>query len=197
VVTNVAAKNYGTDALTYDVDPRDANQPKVMNPFVGKSGVRIMQWYIYKGDDLVRGRLIELHFCMDFPEDPSPEDLQHGKFVLFECPHPTAPRHPGSFLKTNCTLRPDLSIVPREHFEKMSRIDENGETFKWWVLYYKIIVTVQSGPMLFSIDCGATIHPIVCRAGRSAFFNECLISTTTTPYVQNIVLRGHRIVPSS
>jgi hypothetical protein len=115
--------------------------------------VEIVTWYIHNGDDLVRDRPIEFDFFSTFSEDPSPEVLQSIYLILFECAHPVAPRHPGPFLKENCTLRPDLSTVPKEYFERKSRTNEQGEKIKWWTLHYKVIVAIQSGPMLFSMQC--------------------------------------------
>lgn len=53
-----------------------------------------------------------------------------------------------------CTLKTDLSVVPVDAFKKQSRFGENGEEIKYWELHYKLLVTVQSGPMLFSIVSG-------------------------------------------
>jgi hypothetical protein len=55
----------------------------------------------------------------------------------------------------NCSLMSDLSIVPIDQFKKKSRVDTgDGSLVQWWELHYKLLVEIQSGPMLFSIQCG-------------------------------------------
>jgi hypothetical protein len=46
----------------------------------------------------------------------------------------------------------ELSVVPKEFFVNRLRREPNGNIVKWWELYYKLVVTIQSGPMLFSIN---------------------------------------------
>ena len=45
-------------------------------------------------------------------------------------------------------------MVPRELLKKKSRVDKDGQTFDWWELQYKLLVSIESGPMLFSLVCG-------------------------------------------
>lgn len=55
----------------------------------------------------------------------------------------------------NCSLKTDLSVIPTTQFKKKSRVSRvDGSTLQWWELHYKLLVTIQSGPMLFSIQCG-------------------------------------------
>jgi hypothetical protein len=54
----------------------------------------------------------------------------------------------------NYTLTADLSAVPKSMFRKHSRLLESGEELHYWELHFKLLVTIQSGPMIFSIVCG-------------------------------------------
>ena len=154
VVSNIAPKHYGVAALRLDIDPtKDAGEPQHVSERSGKSGVMVMTWYIHQGDDLMRARPIEFHFFKEYAERPSHGELQ-DESVLLECESAEAPRHPREGLtKPNCTLKTDLSVIPEEFYEKRWRQESNGNVVKWWELYYKLVVTIQSGPMLFSIDC--------------------------------------------
>ena len=120
-----------------------------------------MKWYIHQGDDLKRARPIEFDFFRDYREDPSKEDLQ-DEITLEECEIAHAPRHPReALLKKTCTLRSDLSVVPKELFERKWRLDSDGNHVNWWELHYKLVVTIQSGPMLFSINCHGQEYGVV------------------------------------
>jgi hypothetical protein len=46
----------------------------------------------------------------------------------------------------------DLSVVLKEFFVSRSRREPNGNTVKRWELCYKLVVTIQSGQILFSIN---------------------------------------------
>ncbi len=154
VVSNVIPKHYGVSATQYDIDPiEDADEERFYSKYLDKDGVERMTWYIHQGDDRMRARPIEFDFFSTYDEDPSYETLQET-IVLWECESLQAPRHPREGLITpNCTLKADLSGVPAEHFIKRSRRETDGKVFKWWDLHYKLVVTLQSGPMLFSISC--------------------------------------------
>ena len=153
VVSNIAPKHYGVDVLSYNIESIDRAQPQDFDELSGRWGIRKMCWYIYQGDDLMRARPIEFDFFRQYPEDPSYDELQ-AESTLLECDTAQAPRYPEAMpMKTNCTLKTDLSVVPEEFFEKKSRRGSDGKILKWWELYYKLVVTIQSGPMLFSINC--------------------------------------------
>jgi hypothetical protein len=36
-------------------------------------------------------------------------------------------------------------VVPKEFFVNRLRREPNGNIVKWWELYYKLVVTIQSG----------------------------------------------------
>lgn len=60
----------------------------------------------------------------------------------------------GTTIK-NCSLKVDLSTVPQAQFKKKSRTKhDDGQLVQWWELHFKLLVAVQSGPMLFSLECG-------------------------------------------
>ncbi|KAI4255015.1 MAG: hypothetical protein L6R42_006950 [Xanthoria sp. 1 TBL-2021] len=152
VVSNVAPKHYGVRAISYTIHPtEDANQERHYHHLLGKNGVERMIWYIHQGDDLERNRPIEFDFYSAFSENPTHEQLFQQKYLL-EWGGEQAPLHPKAGMKTNCTLRADLSGVPKDHFDKKERRLLDGALIKWWELRYKLVVEIQSGPMLFSIS---------------------------------------------
>lgn len=124
------------ESTHYPVDPvKDAGEKQLYSNLRGQWGVRRMNWYIEQGDDLMRARPIEFDFFREYNENPSHDDLQVTS-VLLECESAKAPLHPrDELLKTNCTLTTDLSVVPKEYFEKKSRRDSDGKMIKWWELY--------------------------------------------------------------
>ena len=154
VVSNVASKHYGVDCTMFNIDTiEDKGEKQLYNSHTGQWGVRRMEWYINQGDDLQRARPIEVDYMRDFEEDPSYEELQ-VEDGLWECDREKAPRHPKEgLLKLNCLLKTDLSVLPKDYFEKRSRREPDGRLIKWWELHFKLVVTVQSGPLLFSLKC--------------------------------------------
>ena len=138
----------------FPIDPvKDAGEKQLYSHLNGMWGVRRMNWYIEQGDDLMRARPIEFDFFREYDVNPSHDDLQVTS-VLLECESAKAPLHPrDELLKTNCTLTTDLSVVPKEYFEKKLRRDSDGKMIIWWELHFKLVVTIQSGPMLFSLKC--------------------------------------------
>ena len=153
VVSNVAPKHYGVAAVAINPDAKDMGEPLVTFERSGKRGVDKMTWYIHQGDDLMRARPIEFDFFKEYSENPSHSELQE-EHVLLECDNAQAPRYPREgHLSPNCTLRTDLSVIPKDFFEKRVRRDSDGNVIIWCELSYKLVVTIQSGPMLFSISC--------------------------------------------
>lgn len=153
MVSNVSPKHYGVAGRSTNVnDPAFLGQPKVMCEFRGELVVNTMFWHIHKGDDLVRERPVELDFFTSLPAHPSDEELQLT-FVLLESGAEQAPLFPQGDLKPNCTLKCDLSSVPKEFFEAKTRVDAAGGIVKWCEITYKVILTISSGPMKFSLKC--------------------------------------------
>ena len=65
-----------------------------------------------------------------------------------------APAYPRPSVTKNGSLVSDMSEVPEDAFKKKTRVDAStGQTTEYWQLHYKIMVTIQSGPMLFSLMC--------------------------------------------
>lgn len=174
VIASIAPKHYGVACRSTYHEKEDAGQTKYWDNEYELWRVNKMTWYIEKGDDLVRARKIEFPFFRSFSPDPSAEDLIITE-TLHECALDIKPLHPRSgksstqvehvdfladtvnidVVTKNCTLKTDLSVVPKSHFKKKSRISRtDGSTLHWWELHYKLLVTIQSGPMLFSIQCG-------------------------------------------
>ena len=154
VVSNIATKHYGVYARECDIDPvQDAGEEKFYTNYLGRSEIDRMTWYIRQGDDLKRACPIEVDCWAAFPEKPSFDTLQEVS-RLWECEDPQPSRHPrGDRIKLNCTLTADLSGIPKKHLKSRLRQGADGSIFKWWELHFKLIVTFQSGPMLFSINC--------------------------------------------
>ena len=154
VVSTVAPKHYGISAREYDIDPiHDAHEEKFYSNYHGKSEIDRMTWFIHQGDDLMRACPIEVDCWAAFTEKPSFDTSQEVS-ILWECEDPVPPRHPrGDRIKSNCTLTADLSGIPKKHLEKKVGHDADGSIFQWWLLRFKFVVTFQSGPMLFSINC--------------------------------------------
>lgn len=49
----------------------------------------------------------------------------------------------------------DLSMVPRELIKQKARVDQDGNTVRYWELHYKLLVSIETGAgMLFSLICG-------------------------------------------
>ena len=154
VVSNVATKHYGVDCINYNIDPiEDKEENQTYSHYLRQWGVKKMVWYIEKDDDLQRARPIEMDYTRSFSEYPSHDELQ-VEDTLWQCDNDRAPRHPrDDLLKLNCKLKTDLSVLPEDFFEKRSTRDPDGSTIKWWQLHFKLVVTVQSGPLLFSLKC--------------------------------------------
>jgi len=110
-----------------------------------------MTWYINKGDDLLRSRKIAFPFFISFNANPTYDELQI-KSELLECAPDKALIHPKEGVVTkNCTLTTDLSKVPKDLFKKKKRSSDGEE---YWQLHFKLLVTIQSGPMVFSLEAG-------------------------------------------
>ena len=154
VISNIAPKHYDICTVSTDIGfAEDMKEKPFFFQHSGKWGVQIMTWYIHQGDDLMRARPIEFDFFYEYAENPAHEQLQH-EIVLMECESVQAPRHPrGDIMRKNCVLKTDLSQVPKKYFDKRSRILMDGGIYHYCELRYKLIVTIQSGPMLFSLSC--------------------------------------------
>jgi hypothetical protein len=132
---------------------KDANEKREWDEYRGEWRVHKMYWHIHQGDDLSRARPIELDFSRSFDEYPDEEELQVVE-ELQECNLERAARYPReASVKQNCALKVDLSTVPEEYFERKSRRGENGDKIRWWELRYKLVLTISSGPMQFSMKC--------------------------------------------
>lgn len=154
VAANVAPKHYGVSGVEFDIDPiKDAGRPTTIDPHTGRRQIKKMTWYIYRGQELDRARPIAFDWFMNFPENPSDDVLDENPIRLWESVQRIAQRHPDRKMSTNCVLWPLLSKVPKEFFERKSRLDASGRLIKWWRLDFKILITIQSGPMKFTLNC--------------------------------------------
>lgn len=154
VAINFAPKHYGVSGIEFDIDPiLDAGRTTSIDPYTGRRQIKKMTWYIRWGQELERARPIVFDWFLDFPENPSDKLLDGNSIKLWESVQPNAQRYPDSNMSTNCVLRPRLSDVPKAFFEGKSRLSSSGKLVKWWRLRFKIIITIQSGPMKFSLNC--------------------------------------------
>ena len=155
VVSNIARKHYGVRGMSYDIDRiKDANEQRYFCDIRGKWGVDRMYWYIQQGDDLMRHRPIRWSFNRVYQRIPSSHAELQVESRLQECESAEAPRHPrAGIVRTLCTLNTDLSAIPKKCFKRQRRRGTNGKLFRYWQLDYELVLTIQSGPMLFSLNC--------------------------------------------
>ncbi|KAI9792787.1 MAG: hypothetical protein M1816_001519 [Peltula sp. TS41687] len=146
VVCNVAPKHYGVAAFGPYDSSRDLGLPRDWE-----------QWDDVEYQDLLRAQKIELHFTKRFSCDqsqnrPNRHELSVIRFELLECSLNQAPVHPTEGITTiNCTLSLDLTTLPLEVFTKKFKA---SNYLPYWELNFKLLVTIQSGPMFFSLQIG-------------------------------------------
>lgn len=148
ITSNVAPKHYGVSANSV-YEEEDSGEQKHWDSYESVWRVTKMTWYIHKGDDLLRSRKIEFPFYRTFDPNPSYDQLQI-EASLKECGSDKAPDYPNGVVTQNCTMKTDLSMISPDLFKKKTGPDGK----EYWQLYYKLLVTIQSGPMIFSIVCG-------------------------------------------
>lgn len=136
-----------------------------------------MSWFIHKSDDLVRARPIELDLHHTFSPNPTNMELRMRQPLLASRLN-TALKHPQADMETVCTLKCDLSVVPKELFEKQSRTDDYGNKAAWSELLFKLVQTISSGPMQFSLKCWQGVR--WCLSGLLRLDQKCVA------YVQRI-----------
>jgi hypothetical protein len=171
VVTNISPKHYGFGEKHDYSKNRDGDKGYV-DEYSRKWSVDIMKWPISKGQALDRSRRIVIPLWHRFNPNPSDRELQLTR-ILRECLFDNAPLHTqdseyilqtsGGFPITDvsnadrvtktCNLYIDLSMVPVSQFQEDDR-DEPWLTTYSWLLEYELLVTIQSGPMLFDLQCG-------------------------------------------
>ena len=150
VTSNIAPKHYGVDCTSQYLKSRDRNEPKVWDDWDKIWRCNIMVWYINIGDDLLRSRKIAWPFKVIFEGPLEDRKLVH-KTELLECSAATQPVHPKKgIVTTNCTLEADLTSVPKHLFKRKMKSD-GAEGYE---LHYKLMVSIQSGPMVFSLEVG-------------------------------------------
>lgn len=45
-------------------------------------------------------------------------------------------------------------MLPRETFKKKAKINNDGNQITWWEVHYKLLVSIESGPMVMSLVAG-------------------------------------------
>lgn len=94
VVSTRSPKHYGTSANNPWDSFRDRGRRKMKHQWEEYYMCEIMQWFIYKEDELVRDQKKQLTFWRDFPgHSPTKQDLQVVGH-LYECNSILAPDHP-------------------------------------------------------------------------------------------------------
>ncbi|KAI0125684.1 hypothetical protein BJ170DRAFT_684939 [Xylariales sp. AK1849] len=159
VLSTRSAKHYGTSCNSTWDSFRDRGFPKLKDEWKEDWRCEIMQWFIYKEDELVRDKKKSLSFFRGFTgHNPSKADLQIVD-QLYESGSILAPDHPGDDVKSNVTLNTDLSKVPKKHFRKLNR-DSDGAPYSQ--LDYNLqIENGQSGLMKFSIEVDGKLYAAV------------------------------------
>ncbi|KAF2878236.1 hypothetical protein BDV95DRAFT_600907 [Massariosphaeria phaeospora] len=73
----------------------------------------------------------------------------HIQDELEMCSKDNAPVYPKKSVIRNCALKIDLSKVPKNKFEKVTK---SGRTYL--KLDYRLLIRVEGAQMVFSFDCG-------------------------------------------
>ncbi|KAI9748615.1 MAG: hypothetical protein M1835_001753 [Candelina submexicana] len=108
-----------------------------------------------QGDSLSRPRKISFPFYRQFSANLRDDELIITNRLL-ECSITTQPIHPTKgVVITNCILIVDLSAVPRHLFRKKTRYTDEATYYE---LHYNLMVTIQSAPMLFSLEVGGKAY---------------------------------------
>ncbi|KEZ45057.1 hypothetical protein SAPIO_CDS2479 [Scedosporium apiospermum] len=140
VKTTKAPKHYGSSANSTWNSSRDRGHLKIWDKWAEVEKCKTMSWFIYRGEDLVRGKKIKLPFYRSLGGSyPRGRELQ---FVdhLYECNALLAPAHPNG----------DLSAAPRTCFTTKQR-PSDGE-FYTEIHYHLVIENDSSGLMKFSLE---------------------------------------------
>ncbi|KFG77530.1 hypothetical protein MANI_111979 [Metarhizium anisopliae] len=150
VIATKAPKHYGTCCTAKWEANRDRGYQKFKDVWEEEDKCSIMQWFIYKDDDLVRGKKLKLPFYRKWPgTHPNGSEL-HVEEQLYESSVLLAPDHPEDEVKLNCTLKSDLSKVPKSCFVKKKRASDGA---KYIEIHYSLQVeNNESGLMKFSIE---------------------------------------------
>lgn len=149
VVSNIASKHYGVRTASIFDASRDHGEQKHWDAWDEKWRCNVMRWYISMGDELSRSRKISFPFQRSFSSLLIPAELSYTA-DLKECGLEIQPVHPRERTVTkNCTLKADLNGVPRHLFKKKTRSLDGMPCLE---LRYNLLISIQSGPMVFSIE---------------------------------------------
>ncbi|KAI0539552.1 Hsp70 family protein-like protein [Xylaria digitata] len=148
VVSTRATKHYGVTFHSAWEHSRDRGQPKKQYDFWAGDRCKLMRWYIEKEDELKRGHKNSYQFSRNIGgHNPSPNELEFEE-NLYECTSVSAPVHPDDSIKMNCSLRTDLTKVPKSCF-KQKYLD--GKPYSR-ISYNLLLENLPSGLMKFSIE---------------------------------------------
>ncbi|KAF3051457.1 hypothetical protein E8E11_010107 [Didymella keratinophila] len=152
VKITVADHHYGIDASVKFDAQRDTGHEhlKFFDKWEEIDRVHRMQWYINRGDDLVRSRSIEHAFISTCSIDPTPEEL-NATYYLMSCASNKAPEYPDEDVVGNCALTIDLSGVPRSSWKKKSRPSDGVEFYE---ISFKLLIQVEGARLTFSFESG-------------------------------------------
>ncbi|KAF7859445.1 uncharacterized protein EAF02_010893 [Botrytis sinoallii] len=145
VVSTQATRHYGITASNIYHDIEDKGYPKFMDVY-GKWRTRRMTWYIQRGDNLQRPQKIRFSFYRTI-HSISDENLIFREH-LEHCEVDSAPIRPDPTVAVNCSLQVDLrSVDPKTFREKTDRLGN-----PCWDVHYKLVVTINSAIMMFSLE---------------------------------------------
>lgn len=105
-----------------------------------------MTWYINRGDELERSQKLLFSFYRTL--DDLSDDSLIFEAILKQCESIIAPVYPDSSIKTNCTMKVDLTGVDRTKFKP--RMGISGK--QYWDIHYDLVVTIMPAVMKFSLE---------------------------------------------
>ncbi|GKZ55636.1 hypothetical protein AnigIFM49718_000717 [Aspergillus niger] len=149
-VVTTAEKSYGVSAAMIYDEVRDEGREKMWDQWEEKDRCAVMNWYIYKYDNLRRDRKLEFPFYHQLPANPRPADFS-ASYELLMCDNEHPPVHPDPTVSANCTLDVDLSSVPKNMFIAQTR---QSDKVQYQVLNFRLLIKVESARLVFTFECG-------------------------------------------
>ncbi|KAI9764080.1 MAG: hypothetical protein M1840_008884 [Geoglossum simile] len=147
ITSSVATRHYGVAAAEVRKS-EDEGEPTSVDEFEGVTCVQKMTWYITRGDDLQRDKIIEFPFYRKIYGGFSPEDLIFEE-QLISSDAISPPKYPKEGLtKSICTLIADFRNVPITEFGYSTA----GDNRVCITIQYKLALTIGSASMAFTLE---------------------------------------------
>ncbi|KAF8244311.1 hypothetical protein K440DRAFT_559147 [Wilcoxina mikolae CBS 423.85] len=151
VISNIAAKSYGTETNRFfreGIDGRDVGEHKFLDIYSGRYRVPEMRWYIQKGQELKRREPLKFQFYRDIPAEHKPEDLVFTD-KLYESKAEIAPTHRWEGgVHAHCEVKSDFRGIDTSKLERKSKSD--GTIY--FSVHYDLVLTSRSAMMTFSAE---------------------------------------------